>query len=147
MQQGRLKGRALYIGFGSMGAEGLVPEAQRLAKVLLDTAAQSFGFQTAFRLEAKWMMLPVVLMSHSLCEVDQESLVKSHVFCCHHDVPHGWLLARCSVVIHHGGIGTLLAALLAAKPQLVVPVAYDQPFWGQRLEELGLATWRRGHYM
>lgn len=42
MQQGRLKGRALYIGFGSMGAEGLVPEAQRLAKVLLDTAAQSF---------------------------------------------------------------------------------------------------------
>lgn len=52
-------------------------------------------------------------------------------------VPHDWLLPRCSTVIHHGGAGTTAAGLLAGIPNLVLPHAADQPFWGRRVAAIG----------
>jgi sterol 3beta-glucosyltransferase len=52
-------------------------------------------------------------------------------------VPHDWLLPQCKAVIHHGGAGTTAAGLRAGIPNLVVPFAADQPFWGTRVHELG----------
>ncbi|GAB2750915.1 glycosyltransferase [Terrabacter koreensis] len=54
--------------------------------------------------------------------------------------PHDLLLPRCSVVVHHGGAGTTAAALRAGVPQVVVPHAADQPYWGRRLAALGVAA-------
>jgi sterol 3beta-glucosyltransferase len=53
-------------------------------------------------------------------------------------VAHSWLFPRMSAVIHHGGAGTTAAAALAGRPQLIVPFAVDQPFWGRRIAALGL---------
>ncbi len=53
--------------------------------------------------------------------------------------PHDLLLPRVSMLVHHGGAGTTAAALRAGTPQLVVPFMGDQPFWGQRMMELGVA--------
>ncbi len=52
-------------------------------------------------------------------------------------VPHDWLLPRCKAVIHHGGAGTTAASLRAGIPNIVVPFAGDQMFWGRRVEALG----------
>jgi sterol 3beta-glucosyltransferase len=52
-------------------------------------------------------------------------------------VPHAWLLPRCKLVIHHGGAGTTAAGLRAGIPNLVIPFAADQPFWGDRVLYLG----------
>jgi UDP:flavonoid glycosyltransferase YjiC (YdhE family) len=52
-------------------------------------------------------------------------------------VPHDWLFPRCKAVIHHGGAGTTAAGLRAGVPNLVVPFAADQPFWGSRVRALG----------
>ena len=52
---------------------------------------------------------------------------------------HDQLFPRCSVVVHHGGAGTTAAALRAGVPQVVVPHAADQPYWGRRLAALGVA--------
>ena len=52
---------------------------------------------------------------------------------------HDLLLPRCSVVVHHGGAGTTAAALRAGVPQVVVPHAADQPYWGRRLADVGVA--------
>jgi UDP:flavonoid glycosyltransferase YjiC (YdhE family) len=41
--------------------------------------------------------------------------------------PFRRLLPLCGAVVHHGGIGTTAAALEAGCPQLVVPLAWDQP--------------------
>ena len=41
--------------------------------------------------------------------------------------PFRQLLPRCAAIVHHGGIGTTAAALTAATPQLVLPLAWDQP--------------------
>jgi UDP:flavonoid glycosyltransferase YjiC (YdhE family) len=54
--------------------------------------------------------------------------------------PHGWLFPRMTVVVHHGGAGTTAAALRAGVPSVVVPIMSDQPFWGQRVHELGVGT-------
>ncbi|WP_437528742.1 glycosyltransferase [Sorangium sp. So ce726] len=53
--------------------------------------------------------------------------------------PHHWLLPRTAGVVHHGGAGTTGAALRAGVPSLVIPHNFDQPFWGKRLSELGVA--------
>ncbi|MEW6400979.1 MAG: glycosyltransferase [Chloroflexota bacterium] len=52
-------------------------------------------------------------------------------------VPHDWLLPRCKAVIHHGGAGTTGAGLHAGIPNIVVPFAGDQPFWGKRIHAIG----------
>lgn len=53
-------------------------------------------------------------------------------------VPHDWLFRHVSAVVHHGGAGTTAAGILAGKPTLVIPFGGDQPFWGQRVKELGI---------
>lgn len=55
-------------------------------------------------------------------------------------IPLGALLDTCSAIVHHGGAGTALSALVAGLPQLVIPHAADQPANAARLSARGLAT-------
>lgn len=48
------------------------------------------------------------------------------------------LFRRVAAVVHHGGAGTTTAAALAGVPQVVVPNLYDQHYWAQRVEALGI---------
>jgi UDP:flavonoid glycosyltransferase YjiC (YdhE family) len=54
--------------------------------------------------------------------------------------PHHWLFPHIAAMVHHGGAGTVGAALRAGIPSVTVPFYLDQPFWGHRLYELGLGT-------
>ena len=54
-------------------------------------------------------------------------------------VPHDFLFRRGICVIHHGGAGTTHAACLAGVPSIVIPHLADQPYWGSRLQKLGVA--------
>ncbi|MEE2765966.1 MAG: nucleotide disphospho-sugar-binding domain-containing protein [Pseudomonadota bacterium] len=51
--------------------------------------------------------------------------------------PFDAVFPLCSAVVHHGGIGTMGKALRAGVPQLIMPMAYDQPDNAQRLRQLG----------
>jgi len=53
-------------------------------------------------------------------------------------VPYSWLFPRTAAVVHHGGAGTTAAGLRAGVPSVVIPFFADQPFWGQRVAELGV---------
>jgi sterol 3beta-glucosyltransferase len=53
-------------------------------------------------------------------------------------VPHSWLFPQMAAVVHHGGVGTTAAGLRAGIPAIVTPYFGDQPFWGQRVYELGV---------
>jgi len=53
-------------------------------------------------------------------------------------IPHDWLFARMAAVVHHGGAGTTAAGLRAGVPSVVIPFFADQPFWGQRVADLGV---------
>jgi sterol 3beta-glucosyltransferase len=56
------------------------------------------------------------------------------------EVHHAWLFPRVAAVVHHGGAGTLAAALRAGVPSVPCPFFSDQPFWGERLHRLGAGT-------
>jgi rhamnosyltransferase subunit B len=51
--------------------------------------------------------------------------------------PFQELLPLCGAVVHHGGIGTTARALAAGTPQLVLPLAWDQPDNAARVCRLG----------
>ena len=55
------------------------------------------------------------------------------------EAPLGGLLPRAAAVVHHGGVGTVGAALHAGTPQIIRPFFGDQPFWAGRLRELGVS--------
>ena len=54
--------------------------------------------------------------------------------------PFGELLPLCAAVVHHGGIGTTARALAAGTPQLVLPLAWDQPDNAARVRRLGAGS-------
>ena len=53
------------------------------------------------------------------------------------EVPYDWIFPRVAVAVHHGGAGTVAAALRAGVPSVVVPMLPDQAFWGWRVAALG----------
>jgi len=54
-------------------------------------------------------------------------------------IPYDWLFPKVAAVVHHGGAGTLAAALRAGIPSIVIPFVADQPFWAQQVYKLGVA--------
>jgi len=54
------------------------------------------------------------------------------------------LFPRVAAVVHHGGAGTTTAAARAGSPQVVVPQIMDQPYWGGRVQALGIGVAHAG---
>lgn len=107
----------VYIGFGSMA--GRSPE--QLASLIAEALAMSG--QRGILLTG-WGGLRAELVPDNIFMVDA--------------APHSWLFPRMAAVVHHGGAGTTAEGLHAGVPAVVVPFAFDQPFWGTRIKELGL---------
>lgn len=51
--------------------------------------------------------------------------------------PFSQVLPRCAALVHHGGIGTMAQGFAAGIPQLIMPMAHDQPDNASRVERLG----------
>lgn len=109
--------KPFYIGFGSMGNRD--PEAT--AELVLG-ALQRTG-QRAVLLKGWGGMF--------------KGQAPDHVFFSD-AIPHTWLFPRMRAVVHHGGAGTTAAGLRAGVPNAVVPFFGDQPFWGHRVQQLGV---------
>jgi sterol 3beta-glucosyltransferase len=107
----------IHVGFGSMTVE----DPERVTRLVV--AAVRKAKKRAI-LSAGWGgLLPASDMEDVLFD---------------DDAPHAWLLPRTAAAVHHGGPGTTAAALRAGVPQLAVPFLADQPFWGHRIERLGV---------
>jgi sterol 3beta-glucosyltransferase len=107
----------VYIGFGSMA--GRNPE--QLAKLVSHALVKSG--QRGILLTG-WGGLRPDLVPENVFVVDA--------------VPHSWLFPRMAAVVHHGGAGTTAEALRAGVPEVIIPFVFDQPFWGARIEALGV---------
>jgi sterol 3beta-glucosyltransferase len=111
------RARVVYVGFGSPGVRrGVVMLG------LVEQALHATGLRAV-------LALPPHLAQHM--PASPNILVVD-------DVPHAWLFARVAGVVHHGGAGTTGAAARAGVPQVVLPLAVDQYFWGERVRALGL---------
>jgi vancomycin aglycone glucosyltransferase len=107
----------VYFGFGSIRApENLSQVMIQSARALGRRAIISQGWADLSLLDNE----PDCL---SIGEVNQQALFK-----------------RVAAVVHHGGAGTTTAAARAGAPQVVIPQHYDQYYWAQRVNQLGIGT-------
>lgn len=53
-------------------------------------------------------------------------------------IPQSVVLPQCAAVIHHGGSGTVMDALALGLPQVVIPIAADQPPNAESCARLGV---------
>ncbi|WP_037320754.1 glycosyltransferase [Amycolatopsis orientalis] len=56
------------------------------------------------------------------------------------DVNQQALFPRVAAAVHHGGAGTTTAATRAGVPQVLVPRMFDQPYFAERVRDLGIGT-------
>ena len=109
----------VYVGFGSMSSRN----PQRLTHIVIDAIKQT-GIRAI--LATGWGGLIASDLPDSIHIIKQ--------------VPHHWLFPKCSAVVHHGGAGTTAAGLRAGRPTVICPFAFDQPYWGQRVFDLGVGS-------
>jgi len=55
--------------------------------------------------------------------------------------PFSAVLPRSAALVHHGGVGTMAQGFAAGLPQLIMPMAFDQPDNALRATRLGTARW------
>jgi len=56
-------------------------------------------------------------------------------------LPFSKVLPRAVALVHHGGIGTTAQAIAAGIPQVIRPMAHDQPDTAARVEKLGIGVY------
>ena len=109
----------VYIGFGSMSNRNPEQTADLVIQALEMTKQRAI-------LLSGWGGLQKNNVPDSIFMIDS--------------IPHSWLFPRVSAVVHHGGASTVAAGLRAGVPSIVIPFFGDQPFWGQRIADLGVGT-------
>ncbi|MEU6377032.1 glycosyltransferase [Streptomyces sp. NPDC046909] len=113
----------VYVGFGSMPMR----ESQDVARVAVE-AVRAQGRRVLFA--RGWADLGLVDDQDDcfvVGEVNQQAL-----------------FGRVAAVVHHGGAGTTTTAARAGAPQVVVPQLADQPYWANRVAELGIGAAHAG---
>lgn len=116
----------VYVGFGSIRLKN----AKRQTQVVLDALALS-GQRAV--LATGWGGLQQGSTPGNVCFVE--------------DVPHDWLFARVTAVLHHGGAGTTAAGLRAGIPSIIAPFGGDQWSWADLVVKAGVGlrvgSWQR----
>jgi len=107
----------VYFGFGSIRA----PDG--LSRAMIESARALGRRAIVFRGWADLTLLDNEPDCLTIDEVNQQVLFK-----------------RVAAVVHHGGAGTTMAAARAGAPQVVIPQHYDQFYWAQRVERLGVGV-------
>jgi vancomycin aglycone glucosyltransferase len=107
----------VYFGFGSIRAP------QDLNQVMIQSARALGRRAIVSRGWADLSLLDDGSDCLAIGEVNQQTLFK-----------------RVAAVVHHGGAGTTTAAARAGAPQVVIPQMYDQHYWAQRVDHLGIGT-------
>jgi UDP:flavonoid glycosyltransferase YjiC (YdhE family) len=112
------KGEApIYIGFGSMADRNPEQLMQIAIAALMRSGRRGI-------LATGWEGMRGRSPSNSILMID--------------GAPHDWLFPRVAMVVHHGGVGTVAAALRAGVPQIVTPFSVDQPLWAEMVFRRGV---------
>ena len=107
----------VYIGFESMSNRKPEATTALIVQALAQTGQRGI-------IQSGWSGLKTANLPDSVYMLDS--------------CPFSWLFPRVTAVVHYGGAGTTSAGLRAGVPSVVIPFFGDQPYWGQRVLELGV---------
>jgi UDP:flavonoid glycosyltransferase YjiC (YdhE family) len=107
----------VYVGFGSMSSCRPQETADTVVEALERAHVRGI-------ILSGWAGLQPARLSDTIIQIDE--------------IPHNWLFPQVAAVVHHGGAGTIAAALRAGVPQISIPFSGDQPFWTHTIAELGV---------
>ncbi|WP_457031777.1 glycosyltransferase [Kitasatospora sp. P5_F3] len=107
----------VYVGFGSTP----VSDPKQLARVAVE-AVRAQGRRVV--VARGWAELDLI--------DDQDDCIAVG------EVNQSALFARVAAVVHHGSAGTTTTAARAGAPQVVVAQGADQPYWAERVGDLGI---------
>lgn len=107
----------VYIGYGSMKDNNPEHLTQLALKALADTGQRGI-------LLSGWGGLKARDLPATVYQVEA--------------VAHDWLFPQTAVAVHHGGAGTTGASLMAGKPTVITPFAFDQYSWQNVVCDLGV---------
>ena len=114
----------VFIGFGSMP--------------VIDTAAMLDMITTATdRVGAR------VLIGAGWSRLGQHQISGDRARIANGVLNYDRVLPRCRVAVHHGGSGTVGAGVAAGIPTFICSLVADNPFWGARIEQLGIGGHQR----
>jgi UDP:flavonoid glycosyltransferase YjiC (YdhE family) len=107
----------VYFGFGSMPVLNPNEIQQMISEICLEMGIRAI-------INAGW----------SRFEEKPHSIDDSVYLIRHADFE--WLFPQCSVIVHHGGVGTTHLSLESGVPTLICSIFADNPMWGERLERM-----------
>ncbi|MCL4299115.1 MAG: glycosyltransferase [Anaerolineae bacterium] len=107
----------VYVGFGSMTNQAAVAVGRLVVQALQLSGQRGV-------LVRGWGSLGIGEVADDIFFLDE--------------APHDWLFPQMVAVVHHGGVGTTAAGLRAGVPAVIVPHMQDQPYWGQRVYDMGV---------
>lgn len=113
----------VYVGFGSMPLR----EAQEVARVAV----------AAVRAQGRRVLISRGWADLALTDDQDDCFALG-------EVNQQELFGRVAAVVHHGGAGTTTTAARAGAPQVIVPQLADQPYWADRVAELGIGAAHEG---
>ena len=112
-------GPFIYAGFGSMASGDPLARGRALI-----TGARRRGLRVLVATGLGGIAVPADLAGPDVLSVP--------------NVAHDAVLPRAVAAVHHGGAGTVHAALGVGAVSIIVPFIADQPFWGALLARTGL---------
>lgn len=117
-----------------------IPREKRLGMVTLGTIfTGDLGFYSwAAQAAASAGLIPVVTLGWNPITAEQKAELKRALpggTRLLNWAPYDWVLPRCRLMIHHGGMGTTHSAIVHGMRQIVVPHAADQRIQARRVAE------------
>jgi UDP:flavonoid glycosyltransferase YjiC (YdhE family) len=121
--------KPIYMGWGSMICKSPEYMAEMVTRALQQSGERAI-------IQGGWAKLSMdVLRAATSDKALLDYATKNVLFAA--SAPHEWLFPRCACTVHHGGAGTIGAALRASVPTVVTPVFLDQWDHAYMVQKLG----------
>ncbi|KAL1224207.1 Sterol 3-beta-glucosyltransferase UGT80A2 [Cardamine amara subsp. amara] len=135
----------IFVGLSSVGSMGFVRNPLAFLRVL-QSVIQLTGYRFII-FTAGYEPLDTAIWTIANDSASSEkqllhagiSIFNGKLFCFSGMVPYNWLFRRCVAAIHHGGSGSIAAALQAGIPQIICPFMLDQFYWAEKMSWLGVS--------
>lgn len=111
----------VYFGFGSMPVRNPKEVQDMIYEICRETGIRAI-------INAGW----------SSFEGRDNQLADPVYFIKYTDLP--WLFPQCSLIVHHGGVGTTHISLESGIPTIICSIFWDNPLWGERLKTLDVGA-------